>query len=229
MRTLLPRLAGAAILCAFTVWAPVARAGGFKLQVGSKALKPADTPSHLSGSVRNLESGIMRWNDPHFDPQHAGSTPAFEIHPVGATRITLVKGIDYSKQYQIEGRAIYKVSGLGPDNKLSITALMPVSGHVGNGPARVAGEKFGQWDILSDKNATAVRYAKTNRYNILVTHVETGQQQQLSNIESTGLVTAHQLDIDMSEKGTYRVQFWPQGSAMVGGYTAGRTIDLVRE
>jgi hypothetical protein len=218
-----PSLLCAALLGVSLLGAPLvhaAPAGPPKSFVASRAL--AKPPAHLSSAVSRLGWLVMRDKAPKFDPAHDGATPGFEIH---SSQLRLVRPLDYDRELH----AVYEVAQLPADHKIHLTTLLPVSGHVGYGPPRLASGSIDGFQITSAKNENAAQFAKTNVYNMTVTHVESGATQKISGIRSTGIVTAHDLDIEMSQPGTYRVQFWPDGSAGVAGWAAARTIDLVRK
>jgi hypothetical protein len=130
-----------------------------------------------------------------------GATPFLEIVPARAgVRMRQTSWPNY-KTGEI---ARFEVSGLDKSGKLDLVALLPVSGHVGR--------------------AEADRYAKSNQYNLVVTHAD-GTRQALPKVASTGYVT--QKDLGLSLKpGKTSIEFWADGSAGVGGYVAGRRIEL---
>lgn len=85
-----------------------------------------------------------------------------------------------------------------------VTALLPVSGHVGQ--------------------AEAARYARSNVYNVEIEYAD-GTTETL-RVNSTGYVTEKLLDLRL-QKGTNYVRFYPEGSGGVGGFRSGREIELV--
>ena len=96
----------------------------------------------------------------------------------------------------------YKVDGLAKSGELSLTALLPVSAHTGQ----------------------AQQFAKSNKYNITVTHAD-GTVQKINKVASTGLITEKSLNLKL-KPGKTVVNMWPDGSAGVGGFKAGREIEL---
>lgn len=128
------------------------------------------------------------------------ATPPVEI--VGSSpgaRLTQTRTPIYKKGQT----AAFDVSGV-PDGHLSLTALLPVSGHVGF--------------------AEAQRYAQSNVYNIKITHPD-GSVETLARVKATGFVTEAPIDLKL-KPGKTIIQAWADGSAGVGGYRAGREIEL---
>ena len=129
-----------------------------------------------------------------------GATPFLEIIPKSdGIRMTQTQYPDYHS-----GRtANYKVTNL-PGGQLDLVTLLPVSGHVG-------------W-------TEAQSYAKSNKYNLAVTHAD-GTVERVNSIASQGFVTPHDLSLKL-KPGKTTIQFWPDGSGGVYGYVAGRQIEL---
>jgi len=98
--------------------------------------------------------------------------------------------------------ARFEVTGLRGAS-FPVTALLPVSGHVGQ--------------------AEAARYARSNVYNVEVEYAD-GTTETM-RVNSTGYVTEKQLDLKL-KKGTNFVRFYPEGSGGVGGFRSGREIEL---
>ena len=98
--------------------------------------------------------------------------------------------------------ARFQVSGLA-GGSFPVTALFPVSGHVGQ--------------------AEAATYARTNVYNVEVEYAD-GTTETM-RVNSTGYVTEHALDLKL-KKGTNFVRFFAEGSGGVGGFRSGREIEL---
>jgi len=96
----------------------------------------------------------------------------------------------------------FDVSNLGASGVLDVTALLPVSAHTGQ----------------------AEQFAKTNQYNIVIRHAD-GTVENLAKTPSSGLVTEKTLSIQL-KPGRTLLQFWADGSGGVGGYRAGREIEL---
>ncbi len=96
----------------------------------------------------------------------------------------------------------FDVSNLGASGVLDVTALLPVSAHTGQ----------------------AEQFAKTNQYNMVIRHAD-GTVETLAKTPSTGLVTEKTLSIHL-KPGRTLLQFWAEGSGGVGGYRAGREIEL---
>jgi hypothetical protein len=207
----------------------VAPAAANPIIAAQRPLKPAEF-AHLSPNVGQMESFIWNLHDPHYDPAQPGSTPPYELHAhAGQTaRLQLVRPANSMHEFDPNGHAKYEVHGLGTDNTVRLTALLPVSGHVGSGPARTPGQVFTGRTVVSNKNENAAAFARSNQYQLLVSHLESGRRETVGNIASTGLVTGHEVHLQMDAPGTYRVQFSPLGSAGISGYPVGRTIDLVR-
>lgn len=98
--------------------------------------------------------------------------------------------------------ARFEVSGLS-GGSFPVTALFPVSGHVGQ--------------------AEASRYARSNVYNVEIEYAD-GTTETM-RVNSTGYVTEHALDLKL-KKGTNYVRFYAEGSGGVGGFRSGREIEL---
>jgi hypothetical protein len=98
--------------------------------------------------------------------------------------------------------ARFEVSGLA-GGSFPVTALFPVSGHVGQ--------------------AEAARYARSNVYNVEVEYAD-GTTESM-RVNATGYVTEHALDLKL-KKGTNYVRFYAEGSGGVGGFRSGREIEL---
>lgn len=136
----------------------------------------------------SMESSIM-----------AKATPPFALVPSGGATMTQTR----SAHYKENRTAAFNVSG-AKGGKLSLTALLPVSGHVGVSQAQ--------------------GYAKSNQYNLVIKHGD-GSVERLPKVKSTGLVTEKPLNLQL-KPGKTTIQFWADGSAGVGGYKAGREIEL---
>ena len=124
------------------------------------------------------------------------ATPPFFLIPHSATMSQTRQG-DYKKSIT----PAYSVSNAS-GGKLDVTALLPVSAHTGQ----------------------AQQFAKSNQYNITITHAD-GTRETIPKVASTGLVTEKVLSIQL-KPGKTVVNFWPDGSGGVGGFKAGREIEL---
>lgn len=130
-----------------------------------------------------------------------GTTPFLELVQVNKTvKLKQTAFADYDKGTFSK----FNVTGLGAEGTMDLVALLPVSGHVGL--------------------AEAKQYAASNQYNITITHAD-GTNQQVGKTTSTGFVTEKQIGLKL-KPGTTRIEFWADGSAGVGGYTAGRRIEF---
>lgn len=127
------------------------------------------------------------------------ATPPFAlIHMTSGHTMRQVRQSSYKQGIT----ARFEVSGLS-GGSLPVTALFPVSGHVGQ--------------------AEAARYARTNVYNVEIEYAD-GTSETM-RINSTGFVTEKTLDLKL-KKGTNFVRFYAEGSAGVGGFRSGREIEL---
>ena len=127
------------------------------------------------------------------------ATPPFLLVPnKDSVTMTQTRGAHYKNGIT----AAHSVSGLPASGELNLTGLLPVSAHTGQ----------------------AQQFAKSNVYNVIITHAD-GTTQNLGKIKSTGLVTEHGMKLNL-KPGKTIVQFWPDGSGGVGGYKAGREIEL---
>jgi hypothetical protein len=158
--------------------------------------------SELSQRARSIASGLES------TIRHVYDTPAFELLPTGAARLSLIRYPDVV-DYTNGKHAIYKVSDLPQDGLIDLVALMPVSGHVGSTP--------------QDKLATAEHYAKTNVYNMMIEHPD-GSVENIDGIRSQGMVTPHELQLKL-QPGSTIIRFTPAGTSY-HGYLNGRTIEL---
>lgn len=98
----------------------------------------------------------------------------------------------------------FKASKLGANGKLDMMMLLPTSGHNGQANAR--------------------KWAVTSEYNIKITHAD-GTIQNLGKVKSLAYVTEHGMSINL-KKGKTTIQMWPDGSAGVAGYRAGREMEI---
>jgi hypothetical protein len=127
------------------------------------------------------------------------ATPPFAlVHMAEGTAMRQVRQSNYKKGIT----ARFEVSGLA-GGSFPVTALLPVSGHVGQ--------------------AEAARYARTNVYNLEIEYAD-GTSETMQ-VNATGFVTEKALDLKL-KKGTNYVRFWAEGSAGVGGFRSGREIEL---
>lgn len=127
------------------------------------------------------------------------ATPPFAlVHMAAGTSMRQVRQSNYKKGIT----ARFEVSGLA-GGSFPVTALLPVSGHVGQ--------------------AEAARYARTNVYNVEIEYAD-GRTETMQ-VNASGYVTAKELDLKLV-KGTNYVRFWADGSAGVGGFRSGREIEL---
>lgn len=175
-----------------------------------------DRMAARAGEVKNMESIILHWNDSHYHADQPGDTPGWSLMPVRGSKMkmTQVRGQDYEHETSTDGHPVWKISNLGKTGIARLDGLIPVSGHV-----RVNND--GKY--LS-KNETAELFAKTNKYNLVVTRPD-GKRETIDGVSSTGLVTGVALALKL-QKGATQVQFYPQGSAGISGYGNGRTIEL---
>ncbi len=128
------------------------------------------------------------------------ATPPFAlIHMNAGARVRQTRQSSYKQGIT----ARFEVSGLGSGGAFPVTALLPVSGHVGQ--------------------AEAARYARTNVYSVEVEYAD-GTSETM-RVNATGYVTEKLLDLKL-KKGTNYVRFYPEGSGGVGGFRSGREIEL---
>jgi hypothetical protein len=129
------------------------------------------------------------------------ATPAMQV----MARKDKVQLTQYeSPHYKQNRTAKFRVSGLGKSGSLDLVALLPVSGHVGL--------------------PNAQKWAKSNKYNVVITHAD-GTRQTLPKVSSTGFVTMTGMNLKL-KKGKTVIQAWADGSAGVGGYKAGREVEI---
>lgn len=127
------------------------------------------------------------------------TTPPFALVPMSAgARMRQTRPGSYKHGMA----ARFEVSGLG-GGRLAVTALLPVSGHLGE--------------------VEAARRARTNVYHLEVVYAD-GRTESL-RVNADGYVTEKLLDLDLA-KGTNFVRFYPEGSAGVGVFRSGREIEL---
>lgn len=98
----------------------------------------------------------------------------------------------------------YTISKLDKSGKLDMMMLIPTSGHTGL--------------------ANAQKWAVQSKYNIRIIHAD-GSVQNLGKIQSVDLVTQHGMSINL-QKGMTKIQIWADGSAGVGGFKAGREMEV---
>jgi hypothetical protein len=127
------------------------------------------------------------------------ATPPFAIiHMNDGARVRQTRQSSYKQGIT----ARFEVSGLA-GGAFPVTALLPVSGHVGQ--------------------AEAARYARTNVYSVEIEYAD-GTSETM-RVNATGYVTEKLLDLKL-KKGTNFVRFFPEGSGGVGGFRSGREIEL---
>lgn len=127
------------------------------------------------------------------------ATPPFAlIHMNAGARVRQTRQSSYKQGIT----ARFEVSGLA-GGSFPVTALLPVSGHVGQ--------------------AEAARYARTNVYSVEIEYAD-GTSETM-RVNATGYVTEKLLDLKL-KKGTNFVRFYPEGSGGVGGFRSGREIEL---
>jgi hypothetical protein len=127
------------------------------------------------------------------------ATPPFAlVHMTAGHRVRRARQSSYRKGIT----ARFEVGGLR-GGSFPVTALLPVSGHVGQ--------------------AEAARGARTNVYSVEIEYAD-GTRETM-RVNATGLVTDALLDLKL-EKGTNYVRFHPEGSGGVGGFRSGREIEL---
>lgn len=131
---------------------------------------------------------------------YQNATPPFQlVHMAAGARVRQTRQPNYKKGVT----ARFEVSDLGPGGSFPVTALLPVSGHVGQ--------------------AEAARYARSNVYVVEIEYAD-GTSQTM-RVNSTGYVTEQPLELALV-KGTNYVRFHAEGSAGVGGFRSGREIEL---
>ena len=127
------------------------------------------------------------------------ATPPFAlIHMNAGARVRQTRQSSYKQGIT----ARFEVSGLA-GGSFPVTALLPVSGHVGQ--------------------AEAARYARSNVYSVEIEYAD-GTSETM-RVNATGYVTEKLLDLKL-KKGTNFVRFYPEGSGGVGGFRSGREIEL---
>jgi hypothetical protein len=127
------------------------------------------------------------------------ATPPFAlIHMSSSHTMREVRSSSYKQGIT----ARFQVSGLR-GGTFPVTALFPVSGHVGP--------------------AEAARYSRTNVYSVEIEYAD-GTTETM-RVNATGYVTEKPLELKL-QKGTNYVRFYPEGSGGVGGFRSGREIEL---
>jgi len=168
------------------------------------------------GQVRSMESIILTWSGSHYHAEQPGDTPGWSLKPSPSTKMqmTQVRGQDFEHETSTNGHPVFKVSNLPKNGIARLEGLIPVSGHV----------RVNDGGKYLSKNETSQLFAKTNKYNLVITHPD-GKREMIDGVSSTGLVTGVALAVKL-QKGATKVQFYPQGSAGISGYGNGRTIEL---
>lgn len=239
-KTILHLLAGAAMLAAAAQPAlaqqrsaprPVATSrpaasqpAARKIIVGTKPARSTEV-TRLGGQISRMKSFVLNVHDPKYHPNEPGSTPAFQLHVVHGTpgRLKLIRAANENDEFNRNAHAQYEVADLGPDRTVSLSALLPTSGHV---KETVGGKTL-------TKQETAQHYANIGHYAMKVTYatseqaLASGESETIDQILPKGeLVKAHEIAIKMDKPGVYRVQWWPKPTG-IDGYWTGRTIDLI--
>jgi hypothetical protein len=130
---------------------------------------------------------------------YQSATPPFAlVHMDAGATVRQTRQSNYKKGVT----ARFEVTGL-QGGAFPVTALLPVSGHVGP--------------------AEAARYARTNVYSGEIEYAD-GTTETM-RVNATGYVTEKLLDLKL-KKGTNYVRFAPEGSGGVGGFRSGREIEL---
>ena len=119
--------------------------------------------------------------------------------PLNFTADGKAQGFHYDRVPRID------VTGLGSSGVLRGTLLLPVSGHTGI--------------------PNAESWSKTDTYEVrlMVDRVET----TIARGPSLGMVTAQDIEIQMVPGKVYSVLYYRSGSGGPGGYSDGRTYDIV--
>jgi len=161
-------------------------------QLGRQSIAPGGIRSQARAEIaaysQMMEGSIFQNATPPFALVHMSAG-----HTMRQTR---------QSSYKQGITARFQVSGLA-GGSFPVTALFPVSGHVGQ--------------------AEAATYARTNVYNVEVEYAD-GTTETM-RVNSTGYVTEHALDLKL-KKGTNYVRFYAEGSGGVGGFRSGREIEL---
>ncbi len=184
-----------------------ARRPGRVMRFLSRALRPQARTSQLGRQTMARPDGLRsqaRAEIAAYSQMMEGSifqnaTPPFALIHMSAGH-TMRQTRQSSYKQGITAR--FQVSGLA-GGSFPVTALFPVSGHVGQ--------------------AEAATYARTNVYNVEVEYAD-GTTETM-RVNSTGYVTEHALDLKL-KKGTNFVRFYAEGSGGVGGFRSGREIEL---
>lgn len=99
------------------------------------------------------------------------------------------------------------ISGVGPSGKLRMTLLLPVSGHNG-------------W-------SNAARWSKTDTYKVWFQGAGASQPTAIiTGAKSLDFITTHEVEIQLDPNQVVRVLYARDGSAGVGGFASGRTIEF---
>jgi hypothetical protein len=174
-------------------------AGGLGRSSG-QPLRAGSARGGLSGRVAQQVQQVRREMEKTIRDEQA--TPPFEVvAKQQGVRLRETRASDYHAGIWQRVR----VDGTLAGGKLDLVALLPVSGHVG-------------W-------ANAQSYARSNQYNVTF-EAAGGQEVALPRVSSTGLVTQTHLSLAL-KPGSNFVRFWADGSARVGGFPSGRTIEIV--
>jgi hypothetical protein len=169
----------------------VARAGSPTAQLGRQSMAPGVRPQargEIDAYTQMMEGSIFQQATPPFALIHMSSS-----HSMREVR---------SSSYKQGITAKFLVSGLR-GGSFPVTALFPVSGHVGP--------------------AEAARYSRTNVYSVEIEYAD-GTTETM-RVNATGYVTEKPLELKL-QKGTNFVRFYPEGSGGVGGFRSGREIEL---
>ena len=159
---------------------------GQRTQAGTSSMRP-QAQAEIAAYTQHMTAAIQRNATP----------PMALINMTSGARMTQVRQGSYKQNITPK----YKVDA--PGGNITLAALLPVSGHVGQ--------------------ANAANYAKTNNYNVEV-HLADGTVQR-TKVKSTGFVTPTELNIQL-KKGTNYVRMWADGSGGVGGFKSGREVEL---
>jgi hypothetical protein len=159
----------------------------FRRTVVTGSLRPGAS-SEIADFTSSMENTVM-----------GNATPPFHLVNMSqGARLRQTRGSNYKQNIT----ARWSVSRLGAAGKLSMTALLPVSGHTGE----------------------AAEFARTNVYEVEIEYADGTTVTKV--VKSTGLVTELPLELEL-KPGTNFVRFAAKGSAGVGGFQSGREIELV--
>jgi hypothetical protein len=201
-------LAGVAGAEPAATWKPARQLSGGAQRTQSRVVKPSELSGQALAAHQSIQGAVQSWGDtPNF--QIALTQPHLRLRTLQHPTIADPPA---QPNYATPGmHAKLQIDGAKAGEEIELVVVMPVSGH---------------------HNLPKDTYARTNRYDIWLKHPD-GAHEMIEDVATPfvsqpleGYATPHLLKVKL-QPGSTMLTFAPRGSAGVGGYMNGRTIELV--